>query len=187
MQTTPGMVTPKQAGFRMPAEWERHERSWMMWPARADFWDDIAATKRDYAAVAHAICEFEPVTMAVRPQDAAEARAMLGGDIKLAITEIDDSWARDAGPCFVVNDRGACAGVNFRFNAWGGKYHPHDKDDAFASYVLDQANAQRFNSRLVAKAAAYPSTVKALFSPRRAAFPTPTAIRTGRETKSSAS
>lgn len=151
MQTTLGMVTPKQAGFRMPAEWEPHERSWMMWPARAGFWDDIAATKRDYAAVAHAIREFEPVTMAVRPQDAAEARAMLGGDIQLAITEIDDSWARDAGPCFVVNDRGACAGVNFRFNAWGGKYHPHDKDDAFASYVLDQANAERFNSRLVAE------------------------------------
>ncbi|MDW5318237.1 agmatine deiminase family protein [Rhizobium sp. PL01] len=151
MQDTTGMATPKQSGFRMPAEWEHHTRSWMMWPARAGFWDDIAATKRDYAAVAHAIRAFEPVTMAVRPEDAAEARSMLGGDIELAITPIDDSWARDTGPCFVVDDRGTRAGVNFEFNAWGGKYHPHDKDNAFASYVLAQANAPTFNSRLVAE------------------------------------
>ncbi|WP_200954871.1 agmatine deiminase family protein [Rhizobium sp. Root73] len=143
--------TPKQTGFRMPAEWEHHERSWMMWPARAGFWDDIAATRRDYAAVAHAIRAFEPVTMAVRPEDAAEARSMLGGDIALAITAIDDSWARDAGPCFLVDDHGARAGVNFRFNAWGGKYQPHDKDDAFAGYVLQQTNVRTFNSRLVAE------------------------------------
>ncbi|WP_428427154.1 agmatine deiminase family protein [Pararhizobium sp.] len=151
MQNTNGTATPKQSGFRMPAEWERHERSWMMWPARAGFWDDIAATKRDYAAVAHTIRAFEPVTMAVRPEDAAEARAMLGTDIELAIIPIDDSWARDAGPCFLVDDHGARAGVNFRFNAWGGAYHPYDKDDAFAGYVLQQAKARTFNSRLVAE------------------------------------
>lgn len=145
------IVTPKQSGFRMPAEWECHERSWMMWPARAGFWDDIAATKRDYVAVAHAIREFEPVAMAVRPEDVDEARSMLGRDVQLAVTPIDDSWARDAGPCFVVNDLGMRAGVNFRFNAWGGKYHPHDKDDAFAGYVLGQANAKTFDSCLIAE------------------------------------
>ncbi|WP_432284029.1 agmatine deiminase family protein [Aminobacter sp. BA135] len=135
----------------MPAEWERHERTWMMWPTRVGFWDDIAATKRDYVAVAHAIREFEPVTVAVRPEDAAEARSMLGRDISLAVTPIDDSWARDAGPCFLVNDQGKRAGVNFRFNAWGGKYHPHDNDDAFAAFAIQQADAKIFTSKLVAE------------------------------------
>lgn len=47
----------------MPAEWALHERSWMMWPSRVEVWPDMAATRRDYAAVAHAIREFEPLTM----------------------------------------------------------------------------------------------------------------------------
>lgn len=151
MQSANDMATPKQSGFRMPAEWERHERSWMMWPTRGEIWNDFSATKRNYAAVAHAIRAFEPVTMAVRPEDAAEARSMLGRDITLAITPIDNSWARDAGPCFLVNDRGGRAGVNFRFNAWGGKYHPHANDDAFATFALEQAGASIFNSRLIAE------------------------------------
>ena len=74
-------LTPRQAGFAMPAEWALHKRTWMMWPTRAEVWDDMAATKRDYAAVAHAIREFEPVTMAVRPADMAEAFAAEGWDV----------------------------------------------------------------------------------------------------------
>lgn len=73
--------TPHQGGYAMPAEWTPHKRTWMMWPTRAQVWDDIAATKRDYGAVAQAIREFEPMTMAVRPEDVAGARAMLDGGI----------------------------------------------------------------------------------------------------------
>ena len=76
---------------------------------------------------------------------------MLGRDITLAITAIDDSWARDAGPCFLVDGRGSRAGVDFRFNAWGGKYHPHDSDDAFAAFAIEQANARAFSSKLIAE------------------------------------
>jgi len=151
MRVSDKMFTPKASGFQMPAEWERHERSWMMWPTRNDFWDDMSATKRDYVAVAHAIREFEPVTMAVRLEDAAEARSMLGRDITLAVTAIDDSWARDAGPCFLVDGRGGRAGVDFKFNAWGGKYHPHDNDDAFAAFAIEQASARVFRSKLIAE------------------------------------
>lgn len=28
--------TPKQDGFRMPGEFEPHERTWMIWPQRRD-------------------------------------------------------------------------------------------------------------------------------------------------------
>ncbi len=76
-------ASPKSLGFHMPAEYAPHKRSWMMWPSRAEVWPDMAATKRDYAAVAQAIAEFEPMCMAVQPEDAAEARAMLGSAIEL--------------------------------------------------------------------------------------------------------
>ncbi len=143
--------TPKQDGFSMPAEWALHERSWMMWPCRNEVWPDMLATRKDYVSVAHAIRQFEPVTMAVNPADEAEARSMLGSDIDIVVTSLDDSWARDAGPCFLVDGKGKLAGVNFSFNAWGGKYAPFDADDAFSSFVLSQTGVRQYSSKLVAE------------------------------------
>lgn len=144
-------ATPKSAGFYMPAEWEPHARTWMMWPCRTDVWPDMEATRRNYAAVAHAIRDCEPLTMLVRPQDAGGARSLLGADIDLMERPIDDSWARDAGPCFLVNDEGAKAGTTFRFNAWGDKYWPYDGDDAAAEAILAASGVQMFHSELVAE------------------------------------
>ena len=57
--------------FRMPAEWEPHIRTWMVWPHRQEMWaPDLASVQRDYAAVARAIARFAPE----RIWDALEAR-----------------------------------------------------------------------------------------------------------------
>ena len=143
--------TPKADGFRMPAEWAPHLRTWMMWPCRDGLWDDIAATRAAYRDVAHAIRRFEPVSMVVRPEDVAGARDLLGSDIGILESPIDDSWSRDAGPCFLVDGKGGRAGVSFRFNAWGGKYHPHDGDDRVAAAILAAAGVPAYNSPLIAE------------------------------------
>lgn len=52
--------------YRMPAEWEPHERTWMAWPGpNATFADDekLAEARTAWAAVARAVRRFEPVTM----------------------------------------------------------------------------------------------------------------------------
>lgn len=137
-------------GFFMPAEWEPHERTWMAWPTRASVWGEhFRATKREFAAVAHAIRQFEPLTMVVGATDEAEARSMLGSDIELLVAPIDDSWARDSGPSFLIDHDGGLAGVDLRFNAWGGKYHPHCADDALAARILESCDAFRIASPLV--------------------------------------
>ncbi len=41
---------------------------------------------------------------------------------------IDDSWLRDSGPIYVVDDKGGRLAVHFGFNAWGEKFPPWDKD-----------------------------------------------------------
>ena len=135
----------------MPSEWAPHARSWMMWPSRAEVWDDMEQTRRAYTAVAHAIRDFEPLSMLVRPDDVAGARALLGSDIDLLIHPIDDSWARDAGPCFVTDGKGGRAGVAFGFNAWGGKYHPYDGDAGAAGAILQAAGVPCFRSELIAE------------------------------------
>lgn len=137
--------------YRMPAEWEPHERCWMMWPTRSEIWNDIAATRRAFAAVARTIRLFEPVTMVVCPADASAARALLGPAVDVLELPIDDSWARDAGPCFLLGAKGELAGVDFGFNAWGGKYQGYENDAAVAEHILAAAEAERFTSKMVAE------------------------------------
>ncbi len=145
------MENPADDGFIMPAEWAPHARCWMMWPCREEVWDDMAATKSGYAAVARAIRLFEPVTMVARPEDVAEAQAFLGPAIDVMAAPIDDSWARDSGPCFLTDGKGGLAGTDFRFNAWGGKYQGYDNDDRVAARMLEAAGARRFASPLTAE------------------------------------
>lgn len=143
--------TPIEAGFFMPAEWAPHDRTWMMWPSRSEVWDDMDDTRRNYAAVAHAIRQFEPLTMLVRPEDRSAAHALLGRDIDLLDHPIDDSWARDAGPCFLIDGKGNLAGTSFRFNAWGEKYQPHDGDNSASGAILAASGVREFVSDLIAE------------------------------------
>ncbi len=75
-------VRARDAGYRMPAEWEPHERCWMQWPDRSDFiWDDIGNTQAAFAQVARAIRQFEPLIMIVSPDSLHDARTKCGDDI----------------------------------------------------------------------------------------------------------
>ncbi len=137
--------------FTMPAEWAPHAKCWMAWPCRAEVWGgQLDETKRAYAGVAQAIARFEPVCMLVPPALEADARDRLGSDIELVPMEIDDSWARDSGPCF-LSDGSALRALCFRFNAWGGKYWPYDKDAAMGRNIAAHESVEVVASELVAE------------------------------------
>ncbi|MDH6109337.1 agmatine deiminase [Kitasatospora sp. MAP12-15] len=136
--------------FRMPAEWTEHERCLMAWPTRRELWDETYdEAKREYAQVARAIAEFEPVTMVAVPGLGAEARELCGEGVEVVELPIDDSWFRDSGPIFVLGPDGERAGVDFRFNAWGGKHHPYDTDDRIAALLLERAGIRRIGSDMI--------------------------------------
>ena len=116
-------MTPLEAGFRMPAEWERHERCWMAWPERPDLWgENLPATQRAYARVAQAIGCFEPVTMIASPGAVCEAAMLCGPGVDTLALPIDDAWLRDTGPAFLVRDDGTHAASAWHFNGWGGSF-----------------------------------------------------------------
>jgi agmatine deiminase len=121
--------TPRQAGLRMPAEWEPHLRCWMAWPHRADLWGaSLPETQQAYAAVARAIAAFEPVTLVAAPEAAAAAARCCGPGVEVLPLEIDDAWLRDSGPIFLVGPNASRAAVAWRFNAWGGKFEDYAAD-----------------------------------------------------------
>ena len=71
--------TPKADGYRMPGEFEPQTRIWMAWPHRTDTWAwGAKPAQKQYADVARAIAEFEPVTMCVNQADYANAKAEIG-------------------------------------------------------------------------------------------------------------
>jgi len=120
----------------MPAEWAPHAGCLMVWPARRELWGGrLDEAMDDYAAVALAIAEVEPVVLVCAPGSQAEVRARCGSDVTAVEIPVDDSWARDSGPVFVRRADGATAVVSFRFNAWGERWHPYADDDALARRV----------------------------------------------------
>ena len=57
-------TTPKQDGYRMPAEFEPQQGVWMLWPERNDNWRDGGKpAQKAFADVAKAIAKFEKVTV----------------------------------------------------------------------------------------------------------------------------
>jgi agmatine deiminase len=138
--------------MRMPAEWARHEACLMAWPTRVELWGKaFAEAKAEYAAAAKAIARFEPVLMVARPGQGEEAQRAVADQYNITVIElpIDDSWLRDSGPIFVRSADGQVEGVDFRFNSWGGKYLPFDKDNAVSELLLSHLGIPRTGSEMV--------------------------------------
>jgi agmatine deiminase len=142
---------PRRDGYWMPAEFEPHEGTWMLWPQRPDNWRCKAVpAQRAFAAVAAAIARFEPVTVGVSAQHFARARAALpAGSVRVVELSSDDAWMRDTGPSFVVNADGAVRGVHWRFNAWGGIYNDFQRDNQVAQKVLELTGCERYQAPFI--------------------------------------
>ncbi len=135
-------TTPKQDGYRMPAEYEEQTQIWMLWPERPDNWRNGAKpAQKAFVNVATAISEFEPVTVCVNPSQYQNARVQLPKNIRVVEMASNDAWIRDCGPTFVINDNGGIRGCDWTFNAWGGLvdglYFPWDQDDLVAQKVCE--------------------------------------------------
>jgi agmatine deiminase len=144
------MSVPLDDGFTMPAEWHPHERCWMAWPCHPETWGDGLEAARDaYAAVAKAIAAFEPVTMLANSGDVAAASLRCGSGVEVMAMALTDSWTRDTGPTFVVDGKGGIAGVDWRFNAWGGNYDDFADDAALAERLLQHLGIARYAAPVV--------------------------------------
>jgi agmatine deiminase len=147
-------LDPRDFGFYMPGEWATHGACWMAWPSRSDSWAMKEGTRREYADVANAIARFEPLNMLVPTRKLDEARALLGKGVRIIELSIDDSWARDSGPNFLVNADGELAGSTWTFNSWGGKHLPFDQDALMGQRILETAGVRRFASSMVCEGGA---------------------------------
>lgn len=146
---------PKYYGFRMPGEWEPRRRTFMQWPVRdgennrTNIWPDgVEEIKKTYSEVANAIGQFEEIVMIAPGEMYNEVREYCGENVKIASFPIDDSWVRDNGPTFLLNEEQELAAVKWRFTSYGHKYETHYNDNKIPGHLAVAYDLPLFKSPL---------------------------------------
>lgn len=136
--------------WKMPAEWERHERTWLSFPAN-EYATPVEDSYKAWSEVANAASEYEPVTVLVDPAQEQIAKKYLSSEITTLICDLDDSWVRDNGATFVVNvENGKLGAIDWRFNGWGSlPVEDYQKDDLVAAVMANRAQAEIIRSEMV--------------------------------------
>ena len=131
------------AGCRMPAEWEPHLATYLVWPHNRDTWPGkFEPIPEVFAKLAAALSRCEPVRILVNGQGMLDQVRTAVRDagarserVELLALETNDSWVRDYGPIFV--NRIDAAGrepsqlaLDWRFSSWGEKWGPYELDDS---------------------------------------------------------
>jgi agmatine deiminase len=158
MSRTSDAETPSlSGGLAMPPDWVAHVRTWMCWPCRRETWGSDEAmlnAKQATARIARAISTFEPVVLAARHEDVPAAKLATACKVQLLETPLDDSWARDTGPTFLVGTEGRRAAVQWLFNGWGDKYRPYNADAELASRLAEFGGLEILEAPLVCEGGA---------------------------------
>lgn len=158
---TAGPGTPAQLGFRMPAEWEPHQATWLTWP-RPDgisFPDRYEEVLPVLGRLVAELAADEEVHINVWDESMERGvREVLGGYAgsldRVAFHPFPsyEPWCRDHGPIFVVRTTSGGrerAVVDWGYNAWGGKYPPFDLDDAVPQHVARWRGLPLFSPGIV--------------------------------------
>lgn len=124
-----------------PAEWERHDATWIAWPHHEPDWPGkLGAIPWVYAEIVRALHTHERVEIlchdeSVRhdAQRVLDAHAINRAGYRLHIVPNDRVWLRDSAPTFVWSE-GGIELMNWRFNGWA-KYDNHERDERVGEAV----------------------------------------------------
>lgn len=128
-------------GMRMPPEWHPQDWLWIGFPHLAEEWSGVIETAQEQiAAFASAVAESgQQVRLIVRDEaNAARARQLVSGAVRLEQRVYGDVWLRDTGPLVVRDAAGNRRARLFGFNGWGGKYLM-DGDTRIGADLADSA------------------------------------------------
>ena len=148
--------TPGAMGFRMPAEWEPHDATWIAWPHNREDWPGrFAPIPWVYAEIVRKLARVERVRILVQnPTAEAAARQILrkaGANLEAVEffhAPTDRVWTRDYCPLFVKNRAGEVALTNWRFNAWA-KYDDWANDAAIPATLAAALKLRAWEPGLV--------------------------------------
>jgi agmatine deiminase len=129
-------------GRRMPAEWEKHDATWIAWPHHEPDWPGkLAPIPWVYAEIVRALAAFDRVEILCHDDTVAEnARAMLAAHgvkedrYRLHAVSTDRVWLRDSAPTGVLRADGRVELINWGFNGWA-KYDNYKRDSGIGAEI----------------------------------------------------
>jgi agmatine deiminase len=136
--------------FRMPAEWEPHDATWIAWPHHEPDWpgklEPIPWVYGEIVRVLHTrerveiLCHDEQVR-----EDASrvlDAHGVETAGYRLHLVPNDRVWLRDSAPTTVIDAKGRPVLANWRFNAWA-KYDNYARDALVGEHIRKITGLQR--------------------------------------------
>ena len=142
--------TPAELGYQMPAEWRRHEATWLTWPKDPLTWPDRVPLVEDiFLQMMAALAPYETVNLLIddaETEQKVRSRCKFAGSENIRFHQICtvDSWIRDYGPNFLINSKGGVAYNDWIFNAWGNKYEELKQDDSIPARLESVLGLPRF-------------------------------------------
>ncbi|MFN0100678.1 MAG: agmatine/peptidylarginine deiminase [Bryobacteraceae bacterium] len=138
------------ARWRMPAEWEPHEGTWLAWPHEKSDWPGKFATipfvygkiiaRLSRNERVHILCQSDAeIKLATR---LARREGALMANIDFHICPTDRSWVRDTAPIFTVDGAGGLRATDWHFNGWA-KYPNWKHDDKVPAFIAKTLKCQR--------------------------------------------
>lgn len=144
--------TPFEIGFRMPAEWEKHEATWLSWPKDPLTFPPpiIGRVEQIYVQIIEVLQKGERVDILVDDQKSEDRVAGLISsrkNVRFHKIKSADVWMRDYAPIFVKNSE--VAATKWVFNAWGKKYDELLRDNESGMEVCKTTKLKIFESGIV--------------------------------------
>ena len=150
-------MTPRELGYHFPAEWEKHEATWLTFPYLDDsFPGKLQEVYPYYFEFIRHISHSELVKINIPNHEQLpifhglmEKYHVDPSRVIPFLNPSNDVWCRDHGPSFVVNkEKKEKAIVNWGFNAWGGKY-PAEDDNRIPERVAKHYNLKLFEPSVI--------------------------------------
>lgn len=149
-------MIPKNQNFYFPAEWNKHESTWLSFPHNGDTWED--RLERIYPAYFEFIkCISDSEHLHINVGGIKNKVELLFEKFKIDTTHVtlhdfktNDSWCRDHGPAVLINRyNNERIIVDWEYNAWGGKYPPYDNDNEIPSKIAKYLNLETIKPGVV--------------------------------------
>ena len=147
-------VPGSRSALRFPAEWEKHDATWIAWPHHEPDWPGkLAPIPWVYGEIARVLHRHERVEILCHDEQVRddarvvlEAHSVASEGYRLHIVPNDRVWLRDSAPTFVRDERGRVRLVNWQFNAWA-KYDNYQRDERVGQAIAELTDLPRIVPR----------------------------------------
>jgi agmatine deiminase len=150
---------PAILGYRFPAEFAKHEATWLSWPHKEASWPGkIDSIYPNYSLFVKylAMSELVRINVVDDVMEAAATNHLQKAGVNMSRVQFfhhptNDAWCRDHGPAFLINPEAEHPKVvvDWNYNAWGDKYPPYHLDDVIPSKIGKHFNLPVYHPGIV--------------------------------------